>query len=239
MRHRLYKYYSEQKWADAFLDGEILFRALSYFREIEDSNIRGDQTEGVSRYRPDGGLVGYNHTQRRSFVLPHHAFESSAKADEIFVFCTSTRLDETLWTGFEATACVEILNIGAFCQRLKAALPRNATFFARRVKYYDASKPPEERWALPDLIATSKITDYAWQSEYRFVFSLTDALGFENVTTVLRSDNSLAGVPRREHPTFPLRIPALRDICRLAPWRGSTRSGGEIDYGGASHSVGE
>ena len=67
MRHRLYKYYPERKWAEAFLDGEIFFRTLSFFRDYEDANIRKDQNEGVSSYRPPVGLVGYNHTQGRSF----------------------------------------------------------------------------------------------------------------------------------------------------------------------------
>jgi len=29
MRHSLYKYFPERKWADAFLDGEILFRSFT------------------------------------------------------------------------------------------------------------------------------------------------------------------------------------------------------------------
>lgn len=37
--------------------------------------------------------------------------------------------------------------------------------------------------ALPDLRATSKPDGYDWQDEFRLVFSLTDALTFENVLT--------------------------------------------------------
>jgi len=39
-RGRLYKYFSERKWAEAFLDGSMLFRSLSYFRDLEDKNVR-------------------------------------------------------------------------------------------------------------------------------------------------------------------------------------------------------
>ena len=34
------QYFSECQWAERFLDGEILFRSLSYFRDYEDSEVR-------------------------------------------------------------------------------------------------------------------------------------------------------------------------------------------------------
>ena len=43
-RRSLYKYFSERKWAERFLDGEILFRSLAYFRDYEDGNIRRIET---------------------------------------------------------------------------------------------------------------------------------------------------------------------------------------------------
>jgi hypothetical protein len=224
MRHRLYKYYPERKWAEAFLEGEILFRALSFFRNYEDANVRKDRNEGVSRYRPPYGLVGYNHTQGRSFTLPNHGFESSARAQEIFVFCVSTVFGETLRARFDAVTCVEILKIREFCDRIRAALPTTATFFARRVQYCKPTDLPEARWALPDLIATSKFDDYSWQSEYRFVFSLTDALGFEKVTTVLRSDHTMPDANAMAHSDYPLKTRSLGDICRLREFATSTES---------------
>jgi hypothetical protein len=56
-KHSLYKYYTERRWADEFLDGKLLFRSLSYFRDIEDKNVREDQNEGNAIYRPTSGLV--------------------------------------------------------------------------------------------------------------------------------------------------------------------------------------
>lgn len=52
MRHSLYKYFDNRKWAEAFLNGEILFRSLSYFRDCEDKVARGDPNEGTSIFRP-------------------------------------------------------------------------------------------------------------------------------------------------------------------------------------------
>jgi len=215
MRRSLYKYFSRQQWAEAFLDGELFFNSLSYFRDYEDQNVRGDHDEGVSTYRPPNGLVGYNHTQRRPFVLPKHAFNSTANQDEIFVLCTSQVLSEELRIRFAAVACVEILNIGTLCNRIRAKLPRGATFFNRRVLYYDPSEPPMERWALPDKIATSKIDRYAWQCEYRFVVSVTDALSFENVSLTLTADTVSRSESIKAHPTYTLNVGDLRRICRF------------------------
>ena len=56
MRRSLYKYFSEQKYAEAFLDGQMLFRSLAYFRDTEDA-VRGDEYEGTSKFLPDSGLA--------------------------------------------------------------------------------------------------------------------------------------------------------------------------------------
>ena len=56
-RRNLYKYFSERKWAEAFINGEVLFRSLSYFRDYEDNSVREDHNEGTSIYRPEGGLI--------------------------------------------------------------------------------------------------------------------------------------------------------------------------------------
>ncbi len=144
MRHSLYKYYSTRKWAEAFLDGETLFRSLAYFRDYEDKDVRGDQNEGTAIFRPEGGLIINNHTQGKTFTLPNHAFESAVNQEEIFVFCVSGSLTDELREKFEAVVCVEILNIKTFCSRIEAALPPDAMFpgkpgrtrIGRRVEYY-------------------------------------------------------------------------------------------------------
>jgi hypothetical protein len=50
MRHNLYKSFTKRKWADLFLDGEVLFRSLAYFRDYEDENVRKDKNEGCCPY---------------------------------------------------------------------------------------------------------------------------------------------------------------------------------------------
>ena len=70
MGHSLYKYYDNQEWADAFLGGKLRFRSLSYFRDYEDEQVRGDKNEGKMIFRPEGGLVLNNETQGYTSTLP-------------------------------------------------------------------------------------------------------------------------------------------------------------------------
>jgi len=224
MRHSLYKYFSELKRAEAFINGEVLFRALSYFRDYEDNNVREDQNEGTSIYRPEGGLIVNNQTKGTTFTLPGHAFESTAKQEEIFVFCLSRSFTDELRERFKAVSCVEILNVRAFCDKIETALlPSKATFpgpldrkrIGQRVEYYRETEAANPRWALPDMIATSKLDSYAWQDEFRLVFSLTDALGFENVAVRLTQGNARKSRNPAEHHIYRLSAGSFRDICRL------------------------
>jgi hypothetical protein len=215
VHHSLFKYFSERHWADAFLEGQVLFRSLSYFRDYEDQEIRGDRNEGVSIFRPEGGLTINNITQGKTVVLRNHAFESTTNQDEIFVFCASKSLNDELRERFKAIACVEILNIKALCERVKGALPTNANFWGRQVEYYDHTEGGNPRWALPEKIAVSKLRCYAWQREYRLVFCLTDALDFENVKLQLVTDESREISKRAEYPKRTVSLSSLSDICRL------------------------
>jgi hypothetical protein len=215
VRHSLFKYFSERRWAEAFLNGEILFRSLSYFRAYEDEEVRGDRYEGVSVFRPEGGLKINNLTQGRTMVLQDHAFESAANQDEIFVFCSSLSPSDDLRKRFKATTCIEVRNIKTFCERVKAALPPNATFWGQKVEYYDHTEGNNPRWALPETIIMSKLKHYAWQREYRLAFCLTGALDFENVGLKLVKAKPTDLPKRAEYPKQLVNVKTLADICRL------------------------
>jgi hypothetical protein len=215
MRRKLYKYFPKREWAELFLDGKIFFRSLSYFQSFEDGNVRGDHDEGTATYKPDGGLVGYNLTRQRPLVRPNDAFKSTAaKPDEIFVFCASLIFTEELRTAF-GEACVEIRSIQSFCNRIQRALPPKTDFFNRPVSYYKPTDEPANRWALPDLIATSKFDSFAWQCEYRFGFSLTDALGFEKVAPRLTQEITTPPGSLPDHPSYTLPVGSLRHVCGI------------------------
>ena len=219
----LYKYYAERRWAEAFVNGELLFRSLAYYRDHEQKDTRGDENEGRAVFRPDGGLVINNMTQGTRFTLPRHSLTSAANPEEIFVFCVSRSCTDALRAEFEAEVCVEILDIPAFCARVEAALPPGVRFPGRpsrtrigsRVEYYKDSENASPRWALPDLIATSKLESFRRQDEFRLVFTLTDALGFEKVRMRVESDGTPVLPNPEEHRSHLVKAASLRDICHL------------------------
>lgn len=221
---RLYKYFSNEKYAEDFLDGDLLFRSLSYFHDLEDGNVRGDEGEGISKYRPQTGLVINNLTQKTSLVLNDFSFTSGVQQDEIFIFCLSMAHADRLYDEFHAVACVEIKDIYAFCRRVQNSLPQGASFPAvqpnrprigHKIEYYDELEGASPRWALPDRIAVSKLRRYAWQEEFRLAFSITDAFRFENVSTRLIHDDHRESNSLNEYPRHLVSAGSLRDIAQI------------------------
>lgn len=70
------------------------------------------------------------------------------------------------------------------------------------------------RWACPDLIGISKLDSYKWQDEFRLMFSLTDALRFENITgRVIIGDWPKRAAHPLEHQFYDLKIGNLCDLA--------------------------
>jgi hypothetical protein len=125
----------------------------------------------------------HNKTQGYTLVIPAGVFRANAKSEKIFILCASNSMKDELRVRFEAECCVEILKVAALCARIEAKLPAGSTFLAKAVSYNSATDEIGIRWAFPDKITFEKIDSYSWQDEYRFAFSLTDALAFEKIAT--------------------------------------------------------
>lgn len=222
-RRSLFKFYSELRWAENFLDGKLRFQSLSYYRDYEDKGVRGDPFEGSEVYRPDGGLVITNKTRGIVQTLAKHSFVSRVRCDEILIFCLSKVMTDELWNRFDATACVEITDPVLFCSRVETALPPPAVFggsycrqrIGGRVNYYDPSRTMGVRPIFPEQIALAKRKDFSWQDEFRLVFSQTD--GLNPTRTEFRIVSDELAVPRKsdEHPIAIIEVGNLHDICKL------------------------
>jgi hypothetical protein len=195
-------------------------KLLAYFRDYEDrapdTQIIRDDYEGTRAFMPEGGVIIRNRTtgQISKFTEPW-AFESLAKADEIFVFCVSNSYNNVLIREFTAEACVEIANKSAFFTRLNLALPPAAKLIHGNVKYYRKSDDLGTLWALPDEIVTSKLDRFAYQDEYRFAFSTTGAFDAGKTRQRLIGRNSRPAPNPSEHHEQKLQLGSLRDICKL------------------------
>jgi hypothetical protein len=151
--------------------------------------------------------------------------EFQAKCGEIFVFCASNSQSDEMRKRFRATACVKIRDRKAFLRRVVRALPAGASLGGRPgherlghdVEYYEVTDDINPRWACPDLIGLSKFrSSYAWQDEFRMMFSKTDALRFQNIKGQLMIGDIPKRVPNpAEHDFHCLEIGSIADIATL------------------------
>ena len=215
----LYKYLPA-KYVEALVrDGAVLFRSLSYFRDYEDAQVRGDEFEGTRLHRPQNGLEITLTATQQKVVLPH-SFESSANEDDIFVFCLSTVLSADLAAQFQASACVEICNPSRLIAGVRAALSRRPSIKSKmlvhgEVKYYTPDQPPIVDWALPERIAMSKLSDYIPQQEYRIAFAVNDAFRVENTRLRLVSPGALRAPRATSHPERLFKLGSFAKLCKV------------------------
>lgn len=221
-----FKYFSRLEYAQHFLDGKVFCQTAAFFRDYEDAKARqviGDEYESTRLYRPLTGLEINNLTRGINGKL-QMGMESHARADEIYIFCVSLSLNERLRAEFGAVACVEIHSPKEFIRRWRQALPAEARGYtkhgypkhvARKVQYYRAGDGPDNVWALPDLITTTKLDAFEYQDEYRFAFTTTEAFEFQNCRHEL-TDRKHRPLPKpEEHHSVTLELGDLRDICKL------------------------
>ena len=221
MRHRRYKYFSTLDYAEQFLEGRVFCQTLAFFRDDEDAaaqQIIGDEYEGARLYRPANGLQIHNQTRGTNGTL-QMGMACLTRAHEIYVFCMSLSLTDELKTEFKAVACAEIYDPREFIVRWLAALPEGAKHVSRRVGYYRPEDVTGNVWALPDLIATTKLKRFAYQNEYRLAYTTTEAFGFQNCTYQL-VDRKARPLPKpEEHHHETLDLGDLRHICQLLELR--------------------
>jgi hypothetical protein len=215
----LYRYFSEKNALAFVRNGEVLFRALSYFRNYEDGEIRGDKFEGTLVHLPDNGLVVKNVNTEEEILLPHR-LESTAKEDDIFVYCMSQILSAELAERFKAEVVVEITNPAKFLNLVRSALSLRKRFRVNQlihesVKYYEWNEPPIVDWALPERITMRKPKMFEWQREYRLAVPIGDAFDVENVNVNLVPINHSRISEAKLYPKQLIRLGNLSKICRV------------------------
>ena len=217
MQHSLFRYFDKSDYAESFLDGKIFFNSLSYFIGFEDGEVRGDPDEGTRVHAPSQGLVINNLTQGTTFTINDGVFKSSAKQNEIYVFCMSKSLKRTLWQEFNATCCVEIRAKKQFLQMVRNAVEIGKNnFYACPVTYYDALSPPKHLWALPQSVCMSKLLGFKRQDEYRMAFGKREIFDPNNVDLRLTSTASSRSEALEEPiSNRTIDIGSIKDICKV------------------------
>ena len=225
MQHSLFRYFDKSDYAESFLDGKIFFNSLSYFAGFEDGEVRGDPDEGTRVHAPTQGLLINNLTQGTTFTITDGVFKSSAKQNEIYVFCMSKSLKQALWQEFNATCCVEIRIKKQFLQKARDAVEvKKNNFYAGPVTYYAASSPLKHLWTLPESVCMSKLAGFKRQDEYRIAFGKTEIFDPNNVDPKLTTTASLHGEVLAERTSNCIvDIGNIRDICKVHLSPGTVR----------------
>lgn len=212
--------YLRSEYLEAFVKrGHILFRSLSYFRNYEELQVRGDRYEGQRLFVPAKGLEITKITSGEKFLLPW-AFESSVRDRDIFVFCLSHVRSEQLARKFGANVCVEIQDPILLLSRVRSAIAlrrwvKHARLLHGSVEYYSPEAPPFAQWAVPERMVMRKTVAYSHQQEYRLAFARGDALQANNVQT------QITATPGAPHPTLEghtehvLHLGSLAKICTI------------------------
>ncbi|GBE05915.1 hypothetical protein BMS3Abin10_01556 [bacterium BMS3Abin10] len=213
---KLYKYI-RSKYLDDFINkGLILFRSLSYFKNYEEDQIRGDRFEGTKKYAPSDGLIINNLTTGKTFKLKS-SFESNVKGNDIFIFCMSSKHDQDMYNKFNADICIELTDANEFIKKVAQAVNiiKHTILIHGFVNYYNFNDPPIVDWALPDKIIMSKHEYFKWQSEYRIAFGINSAFKIENVDLFLEKDNTSCKLGNEIHTTHHLELGSLKKITKI------------------------
>ena len=218
---KFFRYYSEENHANAFLEnGEVLFRTLSYLKNLEATDeARGDLHEGTLVHRPMNGLQITKVETSEVITLPH-SFESSVKANEIFIYCVSTDLSSTIAERLKAVIAIEILDPFKLLMKIRNGLSlrkkiRTHQLMHNSVRYCELDEPSGVDWALPDRIAMRKSKSFEWQKEYRFVVPAGDAFRVENVDLRLAMPNTASSLNLDSQQSLRLKLGNLKNICRV------------------------
>jgi hypothetical protein len=217
----IFKYLPDQ-YADALLDGNILFRNLVYFKRIE-NDPRLDVYEGLHSSETDS-----DYTLQRVYPTegPPHKGRWPIQyylhnAEKVFCFCTSMRLDTSL-AKFGAS-CIEIFDPNEFNRRIEKSLrPRERMhrldkpiLLAQPVVYYEpkGQLPNELNREDPRHLPFLKRSEYSGENEFRSVFAKKG--GYKLMTRLISMNYNYADDIRdKQDDQMVIRIGSIRDIAR-------------------------
>lgn len=214
---KIYKYLPREYLNSVLNDGAFLFRSLSYFQDYEDSEIRGDQFEGINKYNRKDGLE-INNLTTGSKVKENWTFKSMVDAENIFIFSTSTKLSAELAKEFKSDVCIEFTDMGKIINGIRKAVERRKSIKPNKlmvcdINYYHESDSPGINWAFPEKITFRKLECFARQNEYRFAFSKLNALKFGNTKQEIEMATTNKVERVHPYPEYLLKIGNIRKYC--------------------------
>ncbi len=181
----LYKYLPSEFVDTVRTEGKLLFRNLSYFKQIEDK-VRGDDLEGIHQ---DKGLSGdgFDVILEDGTKLKGLHFKNSIDSDKVFVFCLSTVFDEKLFDEFECDACIKINDVAELINRCVLNIRKRTDtdeLYYGNVEYYEFNKKTKGNIKNPKHIPLFKHSRYKDHNEFRMYFAIEDGFTLKQVVTI-------------------------------------------------------
>lgn len=213
----IFKYVSKEEHARKLIErGELYLQSLAYFRAYEDGSVRGDPDDGKLQYQPVEGLT-ITKQNGQVLLLPEARFRASVSAENIYVYCMSSKRSEYLAERFQSPCCVEIRDPGALFAKVKGSVRLRSKLDHRNlyrgpVEYRALEVMPGADWALPQRVAFIKPPAWSWQMEYRIVVGRKGAFDFQNVGLALEKGGADRGVRMSRSPM----LLAVGDLSRHA-----------------------
>lgn len=214
-----FRYFDQEKYALNWITrGRLRFRPLSYYRQLEGIDVRGDANDGRLIHRPKGGVL-ITKADGTEVLLEGYQFEAAAMDNQIFVQCFSSVLSQELASKFGAH-CVEVRSVERVVERIKSRA-RTASrldysmIYHREIEYRPLDVPPMADWALPERVTFIKPPEFSSEREYRIALGARGAFDPYNVDVFL-SDGNVAKNCRCESPGgFEIEIGDLSDFAIL------------------------
>jgi hypothetical protein len=170
---RLYKFLPEE-YIQSFLQGELLFRNLTSFKQMEDRS-RGDVREGCHLDNPNNDVTIENVTTGHK-ISGRFSMRTSINTDKVYVFCTTTELDDRHFAEFGVSACIEITEPAEFIRRCRRRLGQlmqidAAGLLCGNVEYYSPDRAPIRDIQDPKNIPFLKHSVFENQCEFRIAYA--------------------------------------------------------------------
>lgn len=179
----LYKYLPS-RYVDAVMEeGLLLFRSLTYFRQIG-GEVRGDDLEGLHMDSPDDGFDVILEDGRK---LKGKRFTNSINPEQVYAFCMSTKLEKALFDEFECDTCIEVQDVESFLHRCVNTIEEIDDVDQCNygpVEYYKFDEKTDRDIKDPTNIPLFKHIEYSGQEEFRVYFAVGDGLELEQKVVI-------------------------------------------------------
>lgn len=167
------KFGNEAHIRDLYQNGTIFMNSIQYFKDFEDSNLRGDKYESVNEIRnyPSGSFVIPSISHTVNYQSIHINLSSISTVGNVYsLYCISSRISGKIpkfkihsKMAHFGTHCLFVKNNPAFINLIIQALDkRNLKFQHGFVEYFDPYRGNFKKSVF------QKPQEYSYQNEFRF-----------------------------------------------------------------------